>query len=97
MVDITVYEKNDFVGGRTTCRVNAGDERNDYIVQIAAKGFHASDKILVDTVNELRLTPVMLDGRQDTDLSGRSGERWGVYVFSFIRTPASGNAIANTS
>lgn len=85
MVDITVYEKNDFVGGRTTWRVDAGDERNDYIVQIAAKGFHASDKNLVDTVNQLGLTPVMLDGRQDTDLSGRSGERWGVYVLSFIR------------
>lgn len=81
MVDITVYEKNDFVGGRTTYTVNVDGEGT---VQIAAKGFHASDKILVDTVNQLGLTPVMLDGRQDTDLSGRSGDRWGVYVFSFL-------------
>lgn len=53
-------------------------------VQIAAKGFHAADKNLVDTVNQLGMTSVMLDGRQDTDLSGRSGDRWGVYVFSFL-------------
>lgn len=86
LVDITVYEKNDFIGGRSTCRVDVQDDQgNDYYtVQIAAKGFHASDKTLVDTVNQLKLTPVMLDGRQDTDLSGRSGERWGVYVFSLL-------------
>lgn len=84
MVDITVFEKNEFVGGRTTCRVDVGDELNEYTVQIAAKGFHASDKTLVDTVNQLGLTPVMLDGKQDTDLSGRSGDRWAVYVFDFL-------------
>lgn len=76
MVDITVYEKSDYVGGRTTCKIQVDDQ----VIQIAARGFHASNKNLVDAVRSLRLAPVMLDGKIDTDLTGRSGNRWGVYV-----------------
>lgn len=79
-MDITVYEKNDYIGGRSTCKVQVDDQN----VQIAARGFHASNKNLVDTVDELKLTPVMLDGKVDTDLTGRSGDRWGVYVPCFF-------------
>lgn len=79
-MNITVYEKSDYVGGRSTCKIKV----NDQVIQIAARGFHASNKNLVDAVRSLRLTPVMLDGKGNTDLSGRSGDHWGVYVSRFL-------------
>lgn len=79
LVDITVYEKSDYVGGRTTCKIKVDDQ----IVQIAAKGFHTSNKNLVDAIRGLDLAPVMLDGKDDTSLAGRSGDLWGVYVLCF--------------
>lgn len=87
-MNITIYEKNDYIGGRSTCKVWIDD---DQPIQIAARGFHASDKNLVDTVKGLGLSPVMLDGKDDTDLTGRSGERWGVYVYSLFHTLSSGD------
>lgn len=79
LVDITVYEKSDYVGRRTTCKIKVDDQ----VVQIAARGFHTSNKNLVDAIRGLNLAPVMLDGKDDTSLAGRSGDHWGVYVLCF--------------
>ncbi|RPB15047.1 FAD/NAD(P)-binding domain-containing protein [Morchella conica CCBAS932] len=78
LVDITIFEKDSHIGGRSTRHISLSDEDGD-TVQISATGFHESNQNLVQITKEVGLKPVWLDGRVDTDLSGRSGERWGVF------------------